>query len=69
MFVKFYTSITVTIIRRCAEHNNHNSWISIFLVIPLSTYKKQFCDKIMLVLDMKTVKDIFLKLHTNIKNH
>ena len=39
------------------------------LVIPLWTCKKQFCDKIMSVLDMKTVKDIFLKLHTNIKNH
>ena len=39
------------------------------LVIPLWTCKKQFCDKIMSVLDMKIVKDIFLKLHTNIKNH
>ena len=41
----------------------------LFLVVPLWTCKKHFCDKIMSVLDMKTVKDIFLKLHTNIKNH
>ena len=65
MFIKFHTSITVSIIRRRAEHNNFSS----FLVIPLWICKKQFCDKIMSVLDMKTVKDIFLKLHINIKNH
>ena len=40
-----------------------------FLVIPLWTCKKQFCDKIVSMLDMKTIKDIFLKLYTNIKNH
>ena len=56
MFIKFHSSITISIIRR-AQHNN-NSCISIFLVIPLSTCKKQICDKIMSVLDMKTVKDI-----------
>ena len=38
-------------------------------IFPFELCKKQFCDKIMSVLDMKTVKDIYLKLHTNIKCH
>ena len=38
-------------------------------LFPFEFCKKQFCDKIVSVLDMKTVKDIFLKLHTNIKYH
>ena len=39
-----------------------------FLLFPFELYKKQVCDKIVSVLDMKTV-DIFLKLHTSIKYH
>ena len=40
-----------------------------FSYSPFELCKKQFCDKIVSVLDMKIVKDIFLKLHTNIKYH
>ena len=40
-----------------------------FWLFPFELCKKQFCDKIMSVLDMKTIKDIFLKLHTNFKYH
>ena len=41
----------------------------LFLLFPFELCKKQFCDKIVSVLQMKTVKDIFLKLNTNIKYH
>ena len=37
-----------------------------FGLFPFELCKKQFCDKLVSVLDMKTVKDIFLKLDTSI---
>ena len=38
----------------------------VVVVISFELYKKQFWDKIVSVLDMKIIKDIFFKLHTNI---
>ena len=40
-----------------------------FSFFPFELCKKQFCDKIVSVLDMKIVKDIFFKPHTNTKYH
>ena len=54
MFIKFHTRIAVSIIRWCAEHNNHNSWICMFLAIPFELARSSSVTKSCLP-DMKTV--------------
>ena len=66
-FIKFHTSIKhhKTMCRATTIRHEY----VLFYLLSFELGKKQFCDKIVSVLDMKTVKDIFLKLHTNIKYH
>ena len=57
MSIKFHTSITVSIIRRCAEHNNHNSWICIFfLLFPFERVRISSVTKSCLCLTWKPLK-------------
>ena len=36
---------------------------------PLEVSSEQFCDKLILLYNCKTIQDIFMKLHTNINQH
>ena len=73
MFIKFHTSIKhhKTMCRAQQLVNMYFFSYSPLNFVRSSSVrncKQQFRDKIMSVLDMKTVKDI-LKLHTNMKYH
>ena len=72
MFIKFHTSIKHHKMTCRAQLLN----VYFFSYSPFKLCKKQFCDKIVSVLDMWTIKDIFLKVHTSVirlcaehKNH